>query len=62
MNPKLKQFLIYHLRWQSGFFVAMPSMWFFQDKLHWPLWAAIIGFQFVGALIYYSIDKLIFKK
>tara|TARA_A100001037_G_scaffold244817_1_gene225900 strand:+ start:67525 stop:67659 length:135 start_codon:yes stop_codon:yes gene_type:complete len=37
-------------------------MWLFGELWDWPLWASIIGFQFIGALIYYPIDNKIFAK
>ena len=52
----------YHLRWQAGFFVCFPCMWVFSDVLELPLWLAVVMFQFVGALIFYHVDKYIFKK
>ncbi len=53
---------MYFLRWQTGFIVALPTIWFFQIYLGWPLWAAIFGFQTVGACIYYFVDNKIFKR
>ncbi len=54
--------LKYHARWQSGFIVCYPTMWLFSDYLELPLWLSIVLFQFVGASIFYHVDKYIFKK
>jgi hypothetical protein len=39
-----------------------PCMWFFQSYLQWSIWASIIAFQFVGANIFFYVDRWIFKK
>ena len=62
MGENIKRYLKYNVRWQLGFIVCYPTMWLFTDALGWPLWASIIGFQFVGANIFYHVDRLIFKK
>jgi hypothetical protein len=36
-------------------------MWFFKDVLLWSNFWTIIAFQFVGALIFWNIDKYIFR-
>jgi hypothetical protein len=36
-------------------------MWLMHDVWGWSNFWTIIGFQFVGALIFWNIDKLIFK-
>lgn len=51
----------YHLRWQSGFIYTWPAMYLLNDVLQLPLWLTILVFQFVGALLYYPIDNIIFK-
>ena len=58
----MKKYLTYHLKWQLGFFVAWPCMFLFQDFLGWPYWATVLGFQFIGAIIFWPIDKFIFRK
>ena len=58
----IKRHLKYHLRWQCGFCVCYPCMWFFSDVLKLPLWGAVVAFQFVGASIFYHIDNWIFNK
>jgi hypothetical protein len=57
----MKQYLTYHLKWQLGIIVSLPCMYLFQDVFHWPYWATIVGFQFVGALVFWPIDKFIFN-
>ena len=58
----MKKYLTYHLKWQLGFFVAWPCMFLFQDYLGWPYWATVLGFQFIGAIIFWPIDKFILQK
>lgn len=58
----MKKYLIYHLRWQSGFIISIPCMYFFKDYLELPSWLVVLIFQFIGALIFYPIDKYIFNK
>ena len=58
----MKKFLTYHAKWQLGIIVSWPCMYLFSDILGWSNLATVIGFQFVGAIIYYPIDKFIFKK
>jgi hypothetical protein len=36
-------------------------MWLMHDIWGWSNFWTIIGFQFVGALIFWNVDKLIFK-
>jgi hypothetical protein len=54
-----KQYLIYHLRWQISAFVMMPIMLYLESNL--PLWANLMVGQFIGAVIFFMIDKRIFK-
>ena len=49
------------MKWQLGIIVSLPCMYLFQDVFHWPYWATIVGFQFVGALVFWPIDKFIFN-
>ena len=62
MIERVKTWIKYHIRWQSGFVISFPCMWAFNELLEWPLWISIIGFQFIGALVYYPIDNKIFAK
>ena len=55
------RYLKYNLRWQLGFLICYPCMWFFGDYLDWPTWASVIGFQCIGANIFFWIDKWIFS-
>ena len=57
----MNRYLKYNIRWQSGFVICYPCMWFFQDYLNMPIWASVIAFQFVGANIFYHVDRWIFK-
>lgn len=57
----LRKFLVYFIRWQSGFFVMMPSMFYFHEYLHLKLWLSLIISQAIGACIYFFIDKAIFS-
>lgn len=61
MIKKYRQFLIYALKWQAGILVAVPSMYFFHDYLGWSNFATTIAFQFIGACVFWHIDKRIFK-
>lgn len=36
-------------------------MYFFQDKMLLPIWGSLMASQFVGALIFYWIDRRIFE-
>jgi len=58
----IKRVLKYHLRWQTGFLYTYPVMYLFIDVWNMPMWLTILAFQFIGALIYYPLDKYIFKK
>lgn len=59
---KHKQYILYHLKWQVSILITAPCMWFFQDFLGWNNISTIITFQFLGAVIFWNIDKFIFKK
>jgi hypothetical protein len=37
-------------------------MYLFSDILGWSNFETVIGFQFVGAIIFWPIDKFIFRK
>jgi len=56
---KHKRYIIYHLRWQISAFVMMPVMLLLEKYL--PLWQNLMIGQFFGAIIFYNIDKYIFK-
>lgn len=54
-------FLMYMLKWQLGIIVSWPCMYLFQDVLQWSNFWTIIAFQFIGALVFWNIDKFIFS-
>jgi hypothetical protein len=60
MKPKMSRYLKYNIRWQSGFVVCYPCMWFFQDYMQWSTLWSVIAFQVVGANIFYHVDRWIF--
>ena len=55
----LKQFAIYHVRWQTGFIVIYPAMQFGLER-HWPFWLALFFSNVCGACIFFFIDRIIF--
>ena len=55
----MKRYSIYHLRWQISALVMMPIMIFLESQ-GLPLWQNLMAGQFVGALIFWEIDKRIF--
>jgi hypothetical protein len=57
----LNRYVLYHIKWQTGVVVSWPCMYLMHDVWGWNNFWTIIGFQFVGALIFWNIDKLIFK-
>ena len=58
---KYEQYVLYHLKWQVGIVVSLPCMYILHDILGWSNFATIVGFQFIGALIFWNIDKYIFS-
>ena len=56
-----KRYIIYHIKWQVGVVISWPCMWLMHDIWGWSNFWTIIGFQFVGSLIFWNVDKLIFK-
>ena len=56
-----KLFLTYVLKWQAGIFVSWPCMYIMKDILGWNNFITIVTFQFIGALIYWPVDRYIFK-
>lgn len=55
-------FVKYSIKWQLGIIVSWPCIYLLHDVLGWNNFNTIIGFQFVGALVFWKIDKMIFKK
>ena len=46
---------MYGIRWQLSGLVLLPVVWFLG-----PVWGVIIG-NFIGAIIFWSIDKYLTK-
>lgn len=57
----MKSYIKYHIRWQMGFVIFSPCMYLF-NYWHIDTWVSIILMQFVGAIIFWPLDKYIFKK
>jgi len=57
-----KKYVMYHFKWQMGAIVTIPLMYILLDYLHINYWVSVLIFQFVGALVFYPVDKFIFKK
>jgi len=57
-----KQYIQYHLKWQSGFFITWPVLMICTNYFHLPLWTSTIIFQFVGAIVFWYVDKWIFRQ
>lgn len=57
-----KQILIYHAKWQLGFIIIWPSLEFCYTVLELQLAWGLILSNFIGALLFYPIDLLIFNK
>lgn len=55
----IKQYLIYLLRWQLSTPVLSSVLWLMKD--YNPVWATIIA-NIVGGLIFFWIDRIIFKQ
>lgn len=56
-----KKYVAYHLRWQLGWFVFTPILYILIDYFKFPLWSSMIIAQFIGACIFWYVDRLIFK-
>ena len=61
-NFNWKQYFHYHLKWQLGMIITVPLLYLFLDVLHFPYIISVILFQFVGAVVFYPIDKYILSK
>lgn len=55
----MKQYFIYHIRWQVSAWVMMPFIYTLKAL---PLWQSFCISQFVGAIIFWYVDKRIFNK
>lgn len=56
-----KSLLLYILRWQLSSPVLYIIFWMLGNNVATPLYAVVIA-NFVGALIFYNVDRLIFKR
>ena len=56
----LPRYGIYHLRWQISAFVMMLPMTVL-EYFGLPLWLNLMIGQFIGACIFWEIDKKIFS-
>ena len=55
----MKRWLLYVVRWQASAVVMAPFMWALEPRI--GATPALFACQFVGALIFYKIDKGIFR-
>ncbi|WP_104629391.1 hypothetical protein [Helicobacter bizzozeronii] len=58
---KSRLFVIYWLRWMLSAVVMLPFMLLF-EWMHTPLWLNLFLGQTIGAIIFFKIDKFIFRK
>ena len=58
----MKKYLTYHAKWQLGIIVSWPCMYLFSDILGWSNLETVIGFQFVGAIIFGQLTNLFSEK
>lgn len=56
---KNKRYAIYHLRWQISAWIMLPLMTLLE--LYVPLWFNLMIGQFFGAIIFWKLDKNIFR-
>jgi len=61
-NFKVPPYVKYHLRWQLGIVFTLPCMYLFQDVLKLDRFWTIVLFQFVGACLFWFVDRWIFAK
>ncbi|BDQ29347.1 hypothetical protein [Helicobacter ailurogastricus] len=57
---KTRLFLIYWVRWMVSAVVMLPFMLLF-EWMHTPLWLNLFIGQTIGAIIFFKIDKFIFR-
>ena len=57
-NSRMKKYLLYHLRWQISGIAMLPIM-VIMNK--YPLYISIPVAQLIGAVLFWMIDKWIFK-
>ena len=58
----LKQYAIYHGRWQLSTIVMMGPMFIATTMLGLPGWIALPIVQLIGACIFWYVDKWIFTE
>ena len=56
----MKLYAFYHLRWQFSALVMLPFM-LLLEKSGLPLWANLMIGQVIGAIIFWKIDKFLFR-
>ena len=56
---KTKQYGIYHLRWQISGIIMYPALGILATY-NMPLWLSVMVAQFIGAIVFFEIDKRIF--
>jgi len=56
----LKQFFVYHIRWQSGIIVYYPAMQFALHVLNFPFFAALLFSNICGGCVFFFVDRVIF--
>lgn len=54
-----RQYFLYHIRWQISAWVMMPIMYLLTEL---PIWQSFCVSQFFGAIIFWQVDKWIFKE
>ena len=57
----LRQYGVYHARWQLSSIVMMAPMYFFATFLALPIWIAFPIVHFIGAIVFWYIDAWIFN-
>lgn len=58
----LKQYAIYHGRWQLSTVVMMGPMFVATTMIGLPGWAALPLVQVIGACIFWYVDRWIFEE
>ena len=54
----IKKYLLYLARWQASTLILAPVIWLMAD---YSSWAAAIVANLIGGLVFFWIDKWIFK-
>jgi hypothetical protein len=61
-NWNWKRVGVYHFKWQISFIILWPCLELSNNILHLSTLPALILSNFIGALLFYPIDLLIFNK